>query len=240
MADDQAARGAASLAVPDGGTARAVAPSGGGPALPALSAPDPGLGRIAGLLLAAGTSSRMGANKLLLEIEGESLLRRAARRALEAGLSPLLVVLGHQAEVARGELAGLACEVVLNRRYAQGMGSSLQAGVAALPAAAGAAVVLLADMPLVTSEMLAALASRHRATRAHLVVSDYEGVRAPPMLYDRALFEELLAMPEGRCGREVAMRHRHEAEVLSWPAAAVTDLDRPEDFARLAAVQGGG
>jgi CTP:molybdopterin cytidylyltransferase MocA len=72
---------------------------------------------------------------------------------------------------------------------------------------------------------------------APLVISDYAGVEAPPMLYDRALFGELAAMDDGRCGKQVVRRHRHEAEVLAWPAEALTDLDTPEDLARVPGVQ---
>jgi molybdenum cofactor cytidylyltransferase len=188
---------------------------------------------VAGILLAAGTSSRMGCNKLLFELHGESVLRGAARRALAGGLEPLLVVLGHQAEQARQQLDGLACRTVINPDYDQGITSSLKAGVSALPAAAGAAMVLLADMPLISAEMIAEMVGRYRVTRAPLVISDYEGVNAPPMLYDRALFAELLAMTGGGCGREVVKRHRPQAEVLAWPATALADLDVPEDYARM-------
>jgi molybdenum cofactor cytidylyltransferase len=191
-------------------------------------------GPVAGILLAGGTSSRMGANKLLFELEGESLLRRAARRALAGGLMPLVVVLGHEAERTEREVYGLPCRVVVNPDYERGITSSLQAGVAALPAEARAAVVMLADMPFVTAEMLAALVARYRESTAPLVISDYEGINAPPMLYDRALFAELQAMPEGSgCGRKVVKQHREEAAVLSWPAAALADVDVPDDFARL-------
>ncbi len=190
---------------------------------------------VAGVLLAAGTSSRMGVNKLLLKIAGETVLRRTARRAHAAGLSPLLVVLGHQAGEASRELLGLECREVQNPGYEQGLGSSLAAGFSALPATAPAAVVLLADMPFVTADMLAALVARYRATRARLVLSDYEGVPAPPMLYDRSLFAELRALAGDEGGQRVAERHRHQAEVLRWPAAALADLDLPQDYERLAA-----
>jgi molybdenum cofactor cytidylyltransferase len=195
--------------------------------------PSERTGPVAGILLAAGTSSRMGSNKLLFELEGESVLRGAARRALAGGLSPLLVVLGHQAERAEQELAGLPCRVVVNPYFEQGINSSLKTGVAALPAEAAAAMVMLADMPFVTPEMIAGLVARYRGTEAPLVISDYEGVNAPPMLYDRSLFGELLAMTGEGCGRQVVKRHRHEAEVLSWPAAALADIDVPEDYARV-------
>ena len=190
-------------------------------------------GPIAGILLAAGTSSRMGSNKLLFELDGESVLRGAAQRALAGGLSPLLVVLGHQEEKARRELDGLPCRVVVNPDYERGITSSLKAGVAALPDDVQAAMVMLADMPFVTAEMIAGLIARYRSTEAPLVISDYEGVNAPPMLYDRSLFGELLAMTEEGCGRQVVKRHRHEAEVLPWPATALADLDVPADYERV-------
>jgi molybdenum cofactor cytidylyltransferase len=194
-------------------------------------------GPVAGILLAAGTSSRMGSNKLLFELDGESVLRRAARRALAGGLAPLLVVLGHQEDKARRELAGLECRMVVNPDYETGMGSSLKAGIAAVPPDAQAALVLLADMPFVTPEMIAALVARYRASRAPLVISLYggkaEGAVAPPMLYDRALFAEILAMPGGRCGKQVVKRHRHESEILDWPASALSDIDVPDDYARV-------
>lgn len=192
-------------------------------------------GPVAGILLAAGTSSRMGSNKLLLELDGESVLRGAVRRALAGGLSPLTVVLGHEPDAARREIEDLPCRWALNPLYEQGVNTSLKHGVGALPPEARAATVLLADMPFVSPEMIAAMIARYRASAAPLVISDYEGINAPPMLYDRSLFPELLAMTGEGCGRQVVKRHRAEAEVLSWPAAALADLDVPEDYQRLKA-----
>ncbi len=190
---------------------------------------------VAGILLAAGLSSRMGSNKLLFDLGGESVLRGAARRALAGGLSPLVVVLGHEADKAARELEGLPCETVLNPLYEQGVNSSLKAGILAVKGTARAAMVMLADMPHVTAEMIAGLIGRYRTTTAPLVISDYGGVNAPPMLYDRSLFPELLAMQGEGCGRQVVKQHRHEAEVLAWPESALADLDVPEDYARFRA-----
>jgi molybdenum cofactor cytidylyltransferase len=189
---------------------------------------------IAGILLAAGTSSRMGSNKMLFELGGESVLRGAARRALAGGLAPLVVVLGHQAETARRELDGLPCRIVINPDYEQGINTSLKSGVAAVPAEAGGALVMLADMPYVSAEMIAEMIARYRSSEAPLVISDYEGVNAPPMLYDRSLFTELREMTGEGCGRQVVKRHRSEAEVLPWPATALADLDVPDDYQRFA------
>ena len=192
-------------------------------------------GSVAGVLLAAGPSSRMGENKLLLRLDGETVLRRAAGRALAAGLDPVIVVLGHEAERAVEELRGLSCRTVVNPEFERGMNSSSRFGIAAVPAGPAAAVVLLADMPLVTAEMIAALVERYRGSGAPLVISEFGEVQAPPTLYDRSLFPEMSA-PEGEgCGKRVIRRHRGDAEVLSWPAAALADLDRPEDYERIKA-----
>jgi molybdenum cofactor cytidylyltransferase len=174
----------------------------------------------------------MGRNKLLLQIGGESVLRRAARRALAAGLDPVVVVLGHEADRTRREVEDLPCRCVVNREYASGMCSSLRAGLDALPTAAGAAVVILADMPYVSAEMIAALVERYRSRAAALVVSEYGGVRAPPTLYSRSLFGELASESGDGCGQRVIRRHAEQAVVLSWPAAALADLDVPADYER--------
>lgn len=187
---------------------------------------------VAGILLAAGTSSRMGKNKMLFELNGESVLHGAVRRALAGGLSPLLVVLGHEPDKARKEIDDLPCQVVINPNYEQGINSSVKAGISALPAGTQATVVMLADMLFVTPDMISGLIDRYRESEAPLVISDYEGVNAPPMLYDKSLFGELLEMTGEGCGRQVVRRHREEAEVLSWPAAALADIDVPEDYER--------
>jgi molybdenum cofactor cytidylyltransferase len=192
-------------------------------------------GPIAGILLAAGTSSRMGSNKMLFPLEGESVLRRAVRRALAGGLSPLIVVLGHESDKAWSQIEDLPCQWALNPMYRDGINSSVKAGILAVQRAARAAMVMLADMPFVTSEMIATMIERYRASEAPLVISDYAGVNAPPMLYDRSLFPEILVMEGEGCGRQVVKRHRDEAEVLAWPESALADLDVPEDYERVKA-----
>jgi molybdenum cofactor cytidylyltransferase len=187
---------------------------------------------VAGIVLAAGTSTRMGRNKLFFELEGETILRRAVGTAAAAGLDPVLVVLGHEADRARGELTGLPCQPVLNPDYARGQSSSLRTGIAAVPARSAAAVVTLADMPFVTATMIATAIDRYRERGALLVVSDYGGVSAPPTLYDRSLFAEILALDGGECGRHVVKRHRAETLAVAWPAAALADLDVPDDYER--------
>jgi molybdenum cofactor cytidylyltransferase len=187
-------------------------------------------GSVAGVVLAAGTSSRMGRNKLLLELGGQSVLRRAVTTAAEAGLDPVLVVLGHESERARAELRTLPCTMVLNPEYQEGIHSSLRAGIRAVPEDREAAMVLLADMPLVDAAMIRALLRRYREGTAPLVVSSYDGVDAPPILYDRSLFDELRVLEGEGCGKKVVKRHSDEAARVGWPARVLTDLDVPGDL----------
>ena len=195
--------------------------------------------RVAGVVLAAGASRRMGRNKMLLELEGESLVRRAARRALEAGLSPVVMVLGHEGERVRAELAGLPCDCAINPDYTGPTSGSLHRGLERLPADVEAAVVLLADMVLVTRQMLEGLVAAARRSAAPLFVSRYGEVTAPPLLFRRSLFGELMAWTGEGCGKAVVQRHKAEAVYLDWPSAALTDVDTPEDFTAAQALLAG-
>lgn len=188
--------------------------------------------RVAGIVPAAGASVRMGRNKLLLPIGGESVIRRAVTRAL-AALDPVVVVLGHEADRLGQELAGLPCRIVVNPEHGRGLETSVRAGVAALPAEVEAAVMLLPDMPLVTAVMLAALVQRYRETGAPLVVSRYGDRTAPPHLFARPLLAELAAAGSGKA---VIARHRADAQVLAWPAETLADLDLPADRERVEAL----
>ncbi|HXX85211.1 MAG TPA: nucleotidyltransferase family protein [Casimicrobiaceae bacterium] len=190
---------------------------------------------VAGVVLAAGSSSRMGRNKLLFDVGGEPLVRRTVRAALAAGLDPILVVLGHEADAIRAALTSLPCRFVTNARFTEGMNSSVCAGIAALPAEVGAAVVLLADMPFIVTEMIATIMAQYRSGDASLILSEYEGVIAPPTLVDRSLFAELASEAGKGCGRRLRRRHPELASTVSWPATALADLDVPEDYERVKA-----
>ncbi len=179
-----------------------------------------------------------GPNKLLLDLGGESLLCRAAGRAVAAGLDPLIVVLGHELDRAEREIAGMAesVRIVVNAEHALGINGSLRQGIAAVPDGASAAVVLLADMPFVTAEMIREVVSRYRGSRpeSSLVVSEYGGIPAPPTLYGRSLFAEIASLEEGEGGgRLVINRHRSEALTVEWPADLLRDVDVDEDWKRI-------
>lgn len=185
---------------------------------------------VAAVILAAGASRRMGRNKMLLELGGETLVHRAARRALAAGLAPVVVVLGHESDRVRAALAGLPVECAVNPEFTGPTSKSMHAGLGRLGPDVDAVVVMLGDMVFVTETMLAGLRAAARDSGAALVVSRYGDVTAPPLLFRRTLFGELLAWMGEGCGKAVVEAHRHEAVYVERPAAVLTDLDTPQDF----------
>jgi molybdenum cofactor cytidylyltransferase len=150
------------------------------------------------------------------------------------------VVVGHEAGLARAALAGLAVTPVPNPRHAEGMGTSLSAGVAAVPAEAGAALVLLADMPLVEPAMIEAVVARWRETGAPVVASRYGAAVAPPTLFARELFPLLLGGSGEGGGRAVVRGQGGRARFVDWAPAALADLDVAEDVVRVQVRLGAG
>ena len=187
------------------------------------------------MILAAGSSSRMGSPKQTLRFRGESLLRRAALAALGAGCSPVVVVTGAYAELSRRELDGLDVREVLNTSWDAGMASSVRLGVEGLVSAdadADAAVLMLCDQPHVTAEVISGLVAAHRATGSPVVASAYGGSFGVPALFGRALFAELARL-EGEAGaKQVIKGYASQAHFLPFPAGEV-DVDTPDDFSRL-------
>lgn len=202
---------------------------------------ESGSAGVGAVILAAGSSSRMGRPKQLLRFGGESLLRRAALAALGAWCDPVVVVTGAHAAQARGELRGLNVREVENLGWESGMSSSVRAGVGALletHADAGAVVLMLCDQPLVTAEVIAALVAAHRATGRAVVASRYAESFGVPALFARPLFGELSRLEGGAGAKQVIGRHAPSAHFVPFPGGEV-DVDTPEDFSRLLSTQAG-
>lgn len=170
---------------------------------------------------------------MLLQVDGEPLVYRAAHRALSAGFDPLVVVVGHEAPRVQAALRDLPCRFAHNAAFRAATSNSLHRGLEQLPSDADGVVVLLGDMPHVTTGMLRTLHETARARSNPLVVSRYGDVIAPPLLFRRTLFPELRAWTEDGPGKAVARRHLSEAVTLDWPPAALADVDTPADFADL-------
>jgi molybdenum cofactor cytidylyltransferase len=186
--------------------------------------------RVHVVLLAAGRSSRMGGpNKLLALFDGKPLVRRAAERALASKAAGTVVVTGHQRERVRAALSGLDVRLADNPDFAEGLSSSLKAGVAALPGDAAGAMVVLGDMPGIATADLDRLIDAFRKAEGKAVVrASHGGRRGNPVLLPRSLFEAVARL-EGDTGA----RHLVEAEGLDVVdveigEAAAVDVDTPE------------
>ena len=187
--------------------------------------------RVAAVVLAAGRSTRMGGpNKLLADIARRPLVRIAAEEALASRAKPVIVVTGHQREQVETALAGLPVQFVHNPEYADGLGTSVRAGIAAVPADADGAIVCLGDMPQVDAGLIDRLIAAFDPDQGALVVMPtFEGRRGNPVLWSRRFFPDLTAI-EG----DVGARHligRYSEAVVEVPLAgkaALVDVDTPE------------
>ena len=198
--------------------------------------------RIAAVVLAAGRSTRMGGpNKLLAEIAGRPLVRIVVEEALASRAKPVIVVVGHERAEVEKALAGLPVQLVHNPDFAQGLGTSLKAGIAAVPAEADGTIVCLGDMPQVDASLIDQLITAFDPDRGALIVMPtVEGRRGNPVLWSRRFFPDLMAI-EG----DVGARHfigRYSEAVLEVPLegrAALVDVDTPEALVGVkAAIEG--
>ena len=184
-------------------------------------------------VLAAGGSSRLGRPKQLLVLEGEPLVRRAARAALEAGFAPVVVVVGARAGEVRAALAGLSVEVVENAAWAEGLAGAVRLGIGSLArAGARAAALLGCDQPHLSAAHLVRLEEARLASGALVAASEYGGARGTPAIFDAALFQELLALEGDRGARAVIARDPSRAVGVPFPGGEV-DVDHPADWERL-------
>jgi molybdenum cofactor cytidylyltransferase len=148
--------------------------------------------QVAAVVLAAGRSTRMGTNKLLEDLHGKPVVRHVVEAAKASRAGPVTVVTGHQADEVSRALAGLDVAFVHNPRHADGMSTSLQAGIGAVPDNSAAALVMLGDMPLVTPAIINRLIDNLAGSAtASAVAPIADGRRANPVIITRSLFGEV-------------------------------------------------
>lgn len=187
---------------------------------------------IAGLILAAGESSRMGQDKALLAYHGRTFLETTIQTLRTAGLERIAVVLGYHAEEIQHALDLRGIQIVINQNYRQGQTSSLQAGLRALANDAPDAVVLcLVDHPAVSAEVVKRLLDNFRVSGAPVVIPTFQGQRGHPVLIGSALFKELLDCSASEGANSVIRKHRQATEFVEVEDRAILlDVDDPETY----------
>jgi molybdenum cofactor cytidylyltransferase len=188
--------------------------------------------RVAGIILAAGESRRLGSPKQLLSWRGQPFVRHIARVALTAGLSPLVVVTGHSASQVQAALDDLPLVLAHNPDWQSGQSTSVVAGLKALPESVGAALFILVDQPKVSVRLLRSLVELHARKHSPLVAPLIDGKRGNPVLFDRRMFHHLQSLTGDQGGR--SLFSRYPVSWLTWlDETAAYDVDTPADFQRL-------
>jgi len=177
----------------------------------------------------------MGRPKQLLVYGGRTLLERAIDEASNAGLSPIIVVLGSDADAIEVKIAERAIEIVHNAAWCGGMGSSIVSGfrrlIEVVPECAGVAI-LLPDQPLVTADHLRAMQNALTSGDADIVAAEYSGTRGVPAFFARRMFSALASLPGDVGARHIIRNQSARVVGFSLPEAAI-DIDTPADFTAL-------
>lgn len=195
---------------------------------------------IAGLILAAGESSRMRRDKALLTYRGQTFLETILKNLGAAGIKRIIVVLGHHAEVIQAKVMLDTAQIVINQDYARGQTSSLQAGLEALADEPPEAVLLcLVDHPAVSAEVMAKLVERFESTHTPVVIPTFQGERGHPVVISRALFPELRALLPAEGANTVIRKYRDATEFVEVDDRGILiDVDEPHTYEGLEAKGG--
>lgn len=187
------------------------------------------------VILAAGASTRMGTPKQLLPYRGRTLIEHVVEQARASVCHPIIVVLGANAERIQPKLTSFNIRAIKNLSSAEGMSSSIRAGVEVLTAEnphSKAVVLMVCDQPFVSTQLINQLVENYRKTNSLIVASEYMGVLGVPTLFDRALFPHLMALSGDVGARKLIKNFTQNTIQVPAPEVAF-DLDIPADYERL-------
>ena len=190
--------------------------------------------RTGAVILAAGMSSRMGEAKQLLRLGQNTLLDQVVEIVRGSRVHEIVLVLGHQAETIQKQLAIKNLKIVINQSYQQGMGTSLRTGLDSLSPETNAALIVLADQPFVRAETLDQLIDHYEQSGAQIAIPVYKGFRGNPILLDRSVFPEVMALT-GDIGCR-AIFGNHVEGIVKVPVEDIgilLDLDTKDDVEKL-------
>jgi molybdenum cofactor cytidylyltransferase len=187
------------------------------------------------IILAAGSSSRLGQSKQLVEVDGVPLLLKSTLAALDTNYSHVVVVLGSNADIHKKMIAHLPVEIITHEGWEKGMGSSLKTGlqhVVESRPATHAVVIMVCDQPLLTSVHLNTLRDVYKKSSGKIVASQYGNTVGVPALFDRTLFPELLEIKDSQGAKVIIERHATLVNAINWDDGQL-DIDTPQDLKSL-------
>lgn len=188
--------------------------------------------RIAGIVLAAGGSSRFGEPKQLLDWFGEPLVKFIAEKVRAAGCDPVVVVTGADHDSVSRALEEIPVKIICNTAWQEGQSSSVRAAVQSLSNDVGAAIFHLVDQPLIPADLITALRKKHAKQPGSIIMPVIDGKPANPVLFDRRVFGDLEKL-EGDVGGR-AIFNRYETTKIPWDDPdSQMDVDTPEDYQRI-------
>lgn len=184
------------------------------------------------IILAAGSSSRLGQSKQLVEIDGVPLLLRSTKAALDANYSNVVVVLGAHSDIHKKAIDHLPVKIITHPDWEKGMGSSLKAGLQHIVTSGletNAVVVMVCDQPMIQASHLKLLRETYLTTSKKIVASRYGNTTGVPALFDQSLFPELLKIKDVQGARFIIEHHADTVAAIDWPDGSI-DIDTPEDL----------
>jgi molybdenum cofactor cytidylyltransferase len=185
--------------------------------------------QIAGIVLAAGGSSRFGGPKQLLMWKGQPIIRHVLFTAINAGLDPIVVVVGSSGQDIERVISDLPVRIVNNHEWMNGVSSSIRVGMTALPKELGGVVFIQADQPQISDALIKKLVEVHQVSLSSIVAPQINGKRGNPVLFDKNTFPDLFKL-EGDMGGKALFSHFPVQIVILQDTKLLFDIDTPEDY----------
>ncbi|MFM9840554.1 MAG: NTP transferase domain-containing protein [Cyclobacteriaceae bacterium] len=186
------------------------------------------------LLLAAGSSSRLGRSKQLISINGEPLLLKSVNAAISSGIKNIIVVLGANENEHRRLIEKLPVEIIFNPTWQKGMGNSLKVGLSHLlkkDTNLIGVITMVCDQPMITASHLIKLIERFKETKSSIVASFYSGSAGVPALFEKSLFEMMLSINDEHGAKKIINQYPDLVSVVDFPEGEI-DIDTEEDLKR--------
>jgi len=196
------------------------------------SAVDGGRLNVSIILLAAGSSSRMGRSKQLLEINGKPLLLHSAKAAIGSGASNVIVILGANEQPHREIIRELPVNIIVNHYWKSGMGSSIKVGLNYLirkSSETEAVIIMVCDQPALTEHHLQKLIVEFKETKSPIIASSYSGTSGVPALFARSFFSNVLMLRDEEGAKKLIQQFPEQIRTVNFPEG-VFDLDTSEDY----------